>query len=74
VSAEESTQLRDIERLLGRKLPLRAAPDGIKPLQRAPEPVPAHRPPPRRNPAPAGRGGQHRTSRNAPRGQTRGAV
>ena len=74
VSAEESTQLRDIERLLGRKLPLRAAPDGVKPLQRAPEPAPAHRPPPRRNPAPAGRGGQHRASRGAPRGQTRGAV
>ena len=59
VSSDESTQLRDIERLLGRKLPLRDMPEGIQP----PQPAPARRaPPPRRGPAPA-RSGQHRPNR-----------
>ena len=74
VSSDESTQLRDIERLLGRKLSLREMPEGIKPLQRSAEPVPARRPPPpRRGPAPA-RAGQHRPSRKPTDGQRRDAL
>ena len=74
VSSDESTQLRDIERLLGRKLPLREMPEGIQPLQRSAEPAPARRaPPPRRGPAPA-RAGQHRPNRKPANGPRRDAV
>jgi ATP-dependent RNA helicase RhlE len=74
VSSDESTQLRDIERLLGRKLTLREMPEGIQPLQRSAEPAPARRaPPPRRGPAPA-RAGQHRPNRKPNNGTRRDAV
>ncbi len=73
VSGEEVTQLRDIERLLKRKLPVRETPAGIQPLPRSAEPAPAHRPPPRRGQPPAGRGGQQR-SRRPSQGPRRGAL
>ena len=73
VSGEEATQLRDIERLLKRKLPVRETPAGIQPLPRSAEPAPAHRPPPRRGQPPAGRGGQQR-SRRPSQGPRRGAL
>jgi ATP-dependent RNA helicase RhlE len=74
VCGEETPQLRDIERLLGRKIPLRDTPEGIQPLQRSAEPAPpAHRTSPRRDPTPA-RAGQHRTGRKPASGQQRGVV
>ena len=75
VSAEESTQLRDIERLLGRKLSLRTMPEGVEPRQRNAESVPAHHATPRRetSPKPA-RAGQHRTHRKPDAARRRGAV
>ncbi len=75
VCSDETTQLRDIERLLGRKLPGRDLPEGIQPLQRNAEPAsPAHRPPSRRGPPAAARAGQHRPGRNPPGGQRRQVV
>mgnify|MGYP006272967397 CR=1 FL=1 len=77
VCGEESTQLRDIERLLGRKLPLREMPDGIQPLPRSTEAAaPAQPPGHRRGPGSANRSGPHRpgSSRRPSQGQRRGAV
>lgn len=73
VCAEETTQLRDIERLLGRKLPLSDTPEGIQPLLRGGEPATAHRTPLRRGPT-AARAGQHRTGRRPGGSQQRGVV
>ena len=81
VCSEENTQLRDIERMLGSKLPLRDMPEGIKPLPRNTEAAPAHHraAAPRRSPAPGGaRSGQHRSGTGGHKptnnGQRRGAV
>lgn len=52
VCGEEASQLRDIERLLGRRLTMRETPQGLAPA--APRPEPPHRPqPPRNNTQPA---------------------
>jgi ATP-dependent RNA helicase RhlE len=73
VSDDESVQLRDIERLLGRKLTSRVMPEGITPLQRV-EPAPAaHRPTPKRGNSPV-RAGQHRSQRQGQGVNRRGAV
>lgn len=80
VSNDESTQLRDIERLLGRKLLLKDVPEGIKPLPRSTEASAIHRPQPTRrsnssgSPAALRSNGQHRTGRNTNNGQRRGTI
>jgi len=75
VSAEETTQLRDIERLLGRKLSLRELPDGIEPRQRGAESAPAHHATARRESGPnAARAGQHRSHRKPDSARRRGAI
>jgi ATP-dependent RNA helicase RhlE len=69
VSADEATQLRDIERLLGRKLTAQAAPADIVPA-RSEEPA-SHRSPPHRG---APRPERHRASRRGQAGTRRGAL
>ena len=73
VSREEAVQLRDIERLLGRKLPLHPMPEDIKPLARTQEPAPPQRPTARRD-APGSRREPQRNHRQPAHGERRGAV
>ena len=75
VSAEEATQLRDIERLLGRKLPMREAPEGVEPRQRRVEPAPVRHGTLRRETNPtAASPGQHRSHRKTGSARRRGVV
>ncbi|NBS15669.1 MAG: DEAD/DEAH box helicase [Gammaproteobacteria bacterium] len=73
VSREEAVQLRDIERLLGRKLPLHPMPEDIKPLARTQEPAPSQRPTARRD-TPGSRREPQRNHRQPAHGERRGAV
>lgn len=69
VSADEATQLRDIERLLGRKLPVQPTPADIAPAK--PEEPAAHRTQPHRG---APRPERHRAPRRGQAGTRRGAL
>jgi ATP-dependent RNA helicase RhlE len=69
VSADEATQLRDIERLLGRKLKVQDAPADIVPAKSA-EAAPHRTPPLRGTPRPE----RHRGSRRGQAGTRRGAL
>jgi ATP-dependent RNA helicase RhlE len=81
VAADEAPQLRDIERLLGRKLPVHAAPEGwVCPAPSEPPAKPAHRQGDARRgqPSPSRRGADNRrrrpseTSRQASKARTTG--
>jgi ATP-dependent RNA helicase RhlE len=69
VSADEATQLRDIERLLGRKLPVQPAPVDIAPAR--PEEAASHRTQPHRG---APRPERHRAPRPRQTSARRGAL
>jgi ATP-dependent RNA helicase RhlE len=72
VSPDQSTQFRDIERLLGRKLPLHDMPEGIVPAAKCAEPGFVHQAQAKRAPTP--RPGNHGSPRKYRGSQQRGAL